>query len=1052
MKFGLLSALVLIPFYAVLQVVSTVWDQWILARSKACSSDVWWHELVQYSCRQVEMVGQVKEDLLPGDVSPQWSTPPYETWDIKALRDMVKDGKHDLLVVVKGRAGVARVEWVAPKVGNTPRVNYKGWYINFEIVDARPKTFRDELSSGPKLLHICSQDDCEAHGDGDLEAWKIMSHAIIDKDTETPWNLVMAYMRGLQGVDIASEHTSSEGDVDSTEDAPQVSTTNMPITSWSAFQRIMSAATLVVATVWVLLSDWLQVRVTLASRWVEDSFMHMFNVVSVTMWVVMVFVGFYTLYWIWPLVSVCGKFISSAWKWFGTLFQPQVAPRRLSHPKVERNRAKETDASPTSPATHMVKPKIGVKSSLQQDPSDSDDDLGHVMCCAHSIRIPGDTLTNTLSWRPSRCSRAATSQVELMADDADLSKLPSKKVPMCTKCHNRYQDRVSQFKCVAAVCNRVKVAGEQGCPFHLTETVMPDRPAVRPTHVPSTHSEDTDTQHFKRNASAKAAAELFGEIDKEEQASYRTPGVNHLEARGPQVHTAPNFGAELGRGSPKMPWSQGHTLPTSLYPSPQTAPWGAGVGFIPGDGPQLVSGNAVPPGVPTVDPMHANDMSQGFRMLASALTSSKEGEKRTLNEQLEDSFAIFLARGCGAGGPNAHVVLGDALTGKELFNCLRRSVESARDIFLDNKLPCLVTNRVARGVASFNWGQREGNPDGLGAADFPTATEESFDQYITPTPGHMEGKPRDIVDIHRWRRGALNQSKMFAAFYGLWHYNERAEAIETLYQLAEDHSDLWPTKTIIALWEELTWRYQEEIRMIVRRVLEYARRVGGGDVIRKDHFKYVALLPRSDGQPWLQFPTTFRLSDENAYFLKQVMPRLRRALERKQYNLLRQNTLGGARGPPYRPGALADELGEDLIVHPKSAYPVGAKLRKDELALLSAHIPYDKTTNKAVCLGFNSFGGCPRGDGHCNFAHMPLRGDVHWVIRAAAARWGGLRMDKNQMPATADAVNGYVAALRTAAHREEEAKRAAKRGRAGEGQSTEASGGSGFAEGSGRSP
>ncbi len=80
----------------------------------------------------------------------------------------------------------------------------------------------------------------------------------------------------------------------------------------------------------------------------------------------------------------------------------------------------------------------------------------------------------------------------------------------------------------------------------------------------------------------------------------------------------------------------------------------------------------------------------------------------------------------------------------------------------------------------------------------------------------------------------------------------------------------WPASTIFDIWAEFSWRWCEELRQVRRDLLRSMKDPSPS----MEAFKWTALAPGEDGEPWLFLPRTFRETD--GYFQLDVLPGQRR--------------------------------------------------------------------------------------------------------------------------------------------------------------------------------
>ena len=102
--------------------------------------------------------------------------------------------------------------------------------------------------------------------------------------------------------------------------------------------------------------------------------------------------------------------------------------------------------------------------------------------------------------------------------------------------------------------------------------------------------------------------------------------------------------------------------------------------------------------------------------------------------------------------------------------------------------------------------------DALVAADFlqvPSGAPTDF-----PTlRGYARGEPpAPLDDPGLWETAARTQTEAFALIYGQVHREPRMEALTTLVRLLHAPEDAWSLAETMGAWEELNWRWWDELR------------------------------------------------------------------------------------------------------------------------------------------------------------------------------------------------------------------------------------------------
>ena len=161
------------------------------------------------------------------------------------------------------------------------------------------------------------------------------------------------------------------------------------------------------------------------------------------------------------------------------------------------------------------------------------------------------------------------------------------------------------------------------------------------------------------------------------------------------------------------------------------------------------------------------------------------------------------------------------------------------------------------------------------AADFPKTSEETFDNWYPPVDTKLEPRPPKPPTLAEWHRHVTNEVRAWGLVYGDEHRRERELARDRLERLHERDPYQYPFHWLTATWEELWWRWWEELKDLLRLMqLEL-----GTASLTKDLLSQHALAPTGGG-PRLRLPTTFQLDDPRAYYASVIRPRIDRGLSR----------------------------------------------------------------------------------------------------------------------------------------------------------------------------
>eukprot|EP00913_Durusdinium_trenchii_P011460 g10760.t2 len=414
--------------------------------------------------------------------------------------------------------------------------------------------------------------------------------------------------------------------------------------------------------------------------------------------------------------------------------------------------------------------------------------------------------------------------------------------------------------------------------------------------------------------------------------------------------------------------------------------------------------------------------------LRKATEGDKKGNPGTRGAiGAEESLDVYLARGCNT----LTVEVCPDVTGKELFDALKRACSHAKAKLQQIEWPCLVTNGIAYGLAAMQHGGKDHTtlaPWQLSVAHAVTAKPRDFDQYEAPKDDKIEPKPRYPTHFATWLKQAENEIKMLGSVLGLEHKKERLKALDQIERAHEQDSDVWPENYCYSLWEELKAAWTEELRESRRQLC----RILNTDNPRKEDLKFVALAPDSG----FHFPRTFDLAHPDGYYQQVCVPRQARALKGIIYGQLhhkRQAPKVGGDAPGAEGEAHGREAGgeEDRVGRgrdrggdkdkkkrekekdEKRAYPAGKRLRPREAADSVKHGPRTKE-GKPICWDGATHMGCSRGK-ECNHAHQPIT----TTKGAQLIRRGGLKSGPLIQPAQVD---GRIAQLRAQAKAEHDEK------------------------------
>jgi len=182
------------------------------------------------------------------------------------------------------------------------------------------------------------------------------------------------------------------------------------------------------------------------------------------------------------------------------------------------------------------------------------------------------------------------------------------------------------------------------------------------------------------------------------------------------------------------------------------------------------------------------------------------------------------------------------VVGKQLVSALKSAAVGAGGALRDMGWSQLMRNRLASGLASAAWGGRSVQtlePHALGAADFTSTTAQEMDEFVVPTNDTAEARPRPAATWDEWLRRARRGVNVFAMVYGEEHRPKMMACLEELAALQEEQPTMLPKQVAQDIWEELHWRFWEEVREALRQM----RREIGRDSATREQLAFCALMP-----------------------------------------------------------------------------------------------------------------------------------------------------------------------------------------------------------------
>ena len=374
--------------------------------------------------------------------------------------------------------------------------------------------------------------------------------------------------------------------------------------------------------------------------------------------------------------------------------------------------------------------------------------------------------------------------------------------------------------------------------------------------------------------------------------------------------------------------------------------------------------------------------------LVKAQQESSAGQAGTMKGLTRASEElVYLLRACG----QYTVKVGDGELGSGLANALLSAQVGASTKLRNAGFRQKVTTRLAVGVAGPYWGTQE--KYALSAADFLPCTDAELDQFAVESRSGKQAQEQRAGPPSRyedWASRVQRQTDVWVLVYGQEWRGVREHAARTLgeWHLGAPHK--WPLPVLCEVWEELHWRFCEELKDQLRKI----KKLAGRETMTLQDLKFYALMPDEHGNPPLELPRTFDLKYPNGWFMTEVLPRI----ERRQERMLWKMTWEG--GPKARAhGAQAgggDEkdvrAGGDSGTDKLSVKNLlGPKLTAEESNRAKERAPLDRD-GRLLCWGHLTHLGC--GVEACSRSHQPLKGSLESLdpaVQMQLLRRGGLK-------------------------------------------------------------
>ena len=366
------------------------------------------------------------------------------------------------------------------------------------------------------------------------------------------------------------------------------------------------------------------------------------------------------------------------------------------------------------------------------------------------------------------------------------------------------------------------------------------------------------------------------------------------------------------------------------------------------------------------------------------------GTVKSLGRTAEE--LVFLLRACG----QYTVEVGENEYGANLANALITAQAGASTKLRNAGFRQKVTTRLAVGLAGPHWGTQEKHA--LSAADFVPCTDAELDQHAVDSRTGKPGNDQRPTMPHRfedWQQRVRRQNDIWALVYGKEWRGVRDHALETLSNWHQQAPHKWPLQVLMDVWEELHWRFVEELKTELRKL----KALSGRETMSLQDLKFYALMPDEDGVPPLQLPRTFDLQHPEGWFMTEVLPRINRRQERILWKMTWEGA-GKGRNPGQQAGGAAEtHAGGDDKLTIKSL--LGPKLTPEESNRAKDRAPTNKE-GKLLCWGFITHLGC--NVSNCQRAHEHLKGTFEALdpaVRMQLLRRGGLKRMKPETKETA---------------------------------------------------
>ena len=389
---------------------------------------------------------------------------------------------------------------------------------------------------------------------------------------------------------------------------------------------------------------------------------------------------------------------------------------------------------------------------------------------------------------------------------------------------------------------------------------------------------------------------------------------------------------------------------------------------------------------------------------------------------------VFLLRACGQYDVKICASEHGASLAQALLSAQLGASTRLRGLGFRQKM----TPRLAIGLAGPYWGTQDRYS--LGAADFIQYTDAELDAYASEARNPKQGqeqRPAQPQRLDDWEARVRRQTDTWCLIYGEEWREVRVHAASLLAEWHQKAPHKWPLHVVQEVWEELHWRFFEELKELLRQLKVEAKR----ESMTLQEIRFHALLPGPDGRAWLALPRTFDLMHPSGWFKTEVEPRIERRQERILWKLTWEGGGRRDRGAQHAGGEEREKETSKAAGGQKGTTLLGPKLTTEEVNRAKDRAPVDKG-GTLLCWGALTHQGCNTSG--CQRSHDPLRGPfeaLDMAVQMQLIRRGGLRRMKLETNETATT---KINALRAAVAKDKKDKKEPPKRKAGEQTATEA--------------